>query len=137
MKIIRNVIVKQILTENRKQELMNQLLFEKQQLQKELEQLKFQLHKKLKTTPNKERSLNATRTSFQKEMNKREEKIAAVDFKMHQLNKLEIGTELKDGTVQTIEEIHVGDDWEMIQQPAEIIIKDGKIHEIRKGRFRS
>lgn len=134
MKIIKNVVVKQILTKSRKQELMEQLIFEKQQLQKELEQLKFQYHKNMKNNFHKDRTSSLTRASFQREMNKREEKLAAIDFKMHQLNKLQLGTELKDGTIQAIEEINVGDDWNQIKEPTEIIIKDGKIHEIRKGR---
>lgn len=131
MKIIKTVIVKQVLTSKRKQELLEQLLNEKKQLQKELEQLKFQMQKKIK---NQDRTTSIAQSSFQKEISKREEKLHSVDFKVHQLNKLEIGTELREGTIQALEEIQVGDDWDDFQVPTEIIIKDGKVHEIRKGR---
>lgn len=135
MKIIKTVVVKYILTEKKKEEIMTQLSAEKIQLQKEIEQLKFQMKKNLRNYTQEERTNRMVSTSFQSEMKKREEKLAMLNFKIEQLNKLQLGTEIKDGTIQAIEEINVGDDWEKITEPAEIIIKDGKIHEIRKGRI--
>jgi predicted nuclease with TOPRIM domain len=133
MKIIKTVVVKQVLTEKRKEQLLQELIDEKDQLLKELEQLKFQLQKKLKKYDNLD-SHHSTRISFQKEMTRREEKLQTMDFKMNQLHNLEIGTELRDGTVQSIHEIQVGDIWQVISEPSEIIVEDGIITKIRKDR---
>ncbi|MFV8827125.1 YlqD family protein [Alkalihalobacterium sp. APHAB7] len=132
MKVIKSVAIKQVLTEKRKDQLLNELHFEKEQAVKELEQLKFQLHKKIKQHTSHEQN-HTLRSNFQKEIKQREEKLRGIDFKVHQLNKLEIGTELRDGTVESICEVKIGDNWDDIFSEAEIIIKDGIVHEIRKG----
>ncbi|OLO40869.1 hypothetical protein BTR23_05190 [Alkalihalophilus pseudofirmus] len=132
MKIIKTVAIKQVLTENRKGQLLNELHIEKEQVVKELEQLKFQLHKKIKQHTSHEQN-HSLRSSFQKEINQREEKLRGIDFKCHQLHKLEIGTELRDGQIQSICELKIGDNWDDISSEAEIIIKDGIVHDIRKG----
>lgn len=134
MKIIKTVLVKQVLTEKRKAQLLNELYDEKDQLLKEVDQLKFQLHKKIKVNNNNQEHTRTIRTSFQKEMKQREEKIKGVDFKIHQLNKLELGSELRDGTIQSIVDIEVGDKWDELFNSSEIIVKDGIVHEIREGR---
>ncbi|WP_096199337.1 YlqD family protein [Bacillus sp. FJAT-45350] len=133
MDIIRTVTVKQILTEKRKQYLMNELSNEEVQVSKELEQLKFQLHKKLKKFQSDHEYSQTIRQSFNSEIKQRQEKLRAVEFKKHQLNKLEIGTELKDGSVQSICSIQVGDNWDDVLRDTEVIIRDGIVDEIRKG----
>ncbi|WP_078554718.1 YlqD family protein [Bacillus alkalicellulosilyticus] len=134
MKIIKTVIVKQVLTEKRKQLLLKQLAEEEEQYIKELEQLTFQLQKNQKQhTSNQERQ-RQIRKSFKEEIRQREEKLQSVDFKRHQLHKLELGTELKDGTVETVCDIRKGDHWDTMLAQSEIIIKDGIVHEIREGR---
>jgi len=133
MEIIKTVTIKQILTDNRKNFLLQELYNEEQQFLKEIDQLKFQLQKKLKKYQGNNDHIRTIRQSFTNEINQREEKLRSVEFKMHQLNKLEVGTEIKDGSVQSICKVEVGDDWKEILLESEIIIKDGIVHEIRKG----
>ncbi|UOE92864.1 YlqD family protein [Alkalihalobacillus sp. LMS39] len=134
MKLIRTVVVKQILTKKRKEHLLQKLEEEETQYEKELEQLTFQLHKNQKTHQGNQERSRKVRQSYKEEIRQREEKIRSVQFKRHQLHKLQLGSELKDGTIQSLCEVKTGDVWDNILTQSEIIIKDGIIHEIREGR---
>ena len=133
MDIIKSVTIKQILTDKRKRYLLSELHKEEQQIRKELEQLNFQLQLKIKKHQGNTEHNLTVRQNFNKEITKREEKLRTVAFKMHQLNKLEIGTEMKDGTIPAICRIQEGDSWQEKINESEIVIKDGIVHEIRKG----
>ncbi|RXI98031.1 hypothetical protein DS745_16930 [Anaerobacillus alkaliphilus] len=133
MKIIKKVVVKQVLTENRKSILMDDFLNEKKQVEKEIKQLEFQLHKKLKASKNNYEYQSALKSSFNKEIKQRNDKVKIIDFQMNQLNELEIGTEMKEQTIETLHEIHEGDNWNELMNGTEIIIKDGIVFEIREG----
>lgn len=133
MKAIKKVVVKQILTENRKQAMLDDFLKQKKQVEKEIKQLEFQLHKKLKASKNNYEYQNALKSSFNKEIKERNDKVKIIDFQIGQLRELEIGTEIKEQTIDTLHEINVGDDWNMFIEGTEIIIKDGIVSEIREG----
>lgn len=133
MKAIKKVIVKQILTENRKQAMLDDFLKQKKQVEKEIKQLEFQLHKKLKASKNNYEYQNALKSSFNKEIKERNDKVKIIDFQIGQLQELEIGTEIKEQTIDTLYEINVGDDWNVFMEGTEIIIKDGIVFEIREG----
>ncbi|QKS71461.1 YlqD family protein [Paenalkalicoccus suaedae] len=132
MEIIKKVVVKQILTEDSRTKLKEQFLSRQYQLTKELKQLEFVLHKKMKenTDPNYQKSL---KESFNKEVAKRKERIRQLELKLGQLDELEIGAELREGTIQMIEKVEEGDNWEDILKGTEIVIKDGIVHELRDG----
>lgn len=128
MKILQSVVVKQVLTEKSKKELLTNydaILF---QLRKECEQLQFE-QKKLEIT-NKENSIKI-KTHFRNEIDIRQEKIKNVSFQLEQLHLLPIGSEIKEKEVQALVEIQVGDDWLTKSRKAEIVIKDGIVQEIR------
>lgn len=133
MKAIKKVVVKQILTENRKQTMLDDFLKQKKQVEKEIKQLEFQLHKKLKASKNNYEYQNALKSSFNKEIKERNDKVKIIDFQIGQLQELEIGTEIKEQTIDTLYEINEGDDWNMFIEGTEIIIKDGIVFEIREG----
>ncbi len=133
MKVIKKVVVKQVLTKIRKQLMMEDYLKKKKQVEKEIKQLEFQLHKKLKASKNNFEYQNALKSSFNKEIKERNDKVKIIDFQIGQLNDLEIGTEIKEQTVDTLFELKVGDDWDAFINKTEIIIKDGIVHEIREG----
>ncbi len=133
MKIIKKVVVKQILTENRKLVLMNDFLSQKKQLEKEIKQLEFQLHKKLKASKNNFEYQNALKSSFHKEIKQRNDKVKMIDFQIVQLDELQIGTEMKEQSIDTLLEVNEGDDWNALMRGTEIIIKDGIVFEIREG----
>lgn len=127
MQLIQTVVVKQILTENSKQELLIQFQDRKLQFQKECDQLQFEL-KRLERS--KTYSQSALIKHFEKEIGMRREKIKLLEFQIEQLHILPIGSELKEKEVQALVEVQVGDTWSASEQHT-IIIKDGIIEEIR------
>ncbi|MFD0049282.1 YlqD family protein [Actinomycetes bacterium NPDC127524] len=128
MKILQNVIVNQVLTESSKNKLLEKYKTKRLQLQKEAEQLRFELKKLEKTRPIQPATL---RSHFEKEINQRQEKIKLVEFQIEQLDILPIGSELKEREVQSIIEVEIGADWEETIGTKTIVVKDGVVSEIR------
>lgn len=128
MKILKSVAVKQILTEASKQAMLEKFKQQKFQLQKECEQLRFEMRRH-----ERERKFDkgTLRQKFEEEINRRQEKNKLLEYQVEQLEILPVGSELNDGEVQTVMEVEVGDDWEQVSAESAIIIKDGRIHEIR------
>ncbi|WP_141431200.1 YlqD family protein [Bacillus sp. 03113] len=128
MKILQTVIVKQVLTEKSKQELLEKYEYNKIQMQKECDQLRFELKRleKMKKIP----SSNLLK-HFEKEIGMRQEKSKLLDFQIEQLHMLPIGSELKEKELQGIVEISLGDLWEDVESSKTIVIKDGIVVEIR------
>ncbi|WP_458413924.1 YlqD family protein [Schinkia sp. CFF1] len=126
MKIIRNIIVKQILTEESKQMLINK--FEQQigQLNKEIAQLQFEKKKVEKT-----KKVPSVLAQFDKEISSRNEKSKLIQYQLEQLGILPLGMELKETEVQGIVDIHEGDHWDELTKERTIVIKNGIIDEIR------
>jgi hypothetical protein len=128
MKILQSVVVKQVITEKSKKELLANYEATLFQLRKECEQLQFE-QKKLEKT-NKENS-TSIKSHFRNEIENRQDKIKNVTFQLEQLLLLPIGSEIKEKEVQGIVDIQVGDDWSAKWRKTEIIIKDGIVTEIR------
>ncbi|PQD95887.1 hypothetical protein CYL18_08360 [Pradoshia eiseniae] len=128
MKILQNVIVKQILTEKSKLELLDQFNSKKAVLKKECDQLRFELKKLEKTKKFQPVSL---KTHFEKEIDVRKEKIKLLDFQIQQLDILPYGSELKEREVQAIVDVEIGQNWEEIVQTKTIIVKDGVVDEFK------
>ncbi|WP_026689925.1 YlqD family protein [Alteribacter aurantiacus] len=133
MQILKKVVVKQILTETSKTRLKEQFLSKQYQLNKEVQQLEFVLHKKLKDNKSNANYQNSLKQSFQREMQRRKERIRQLELKLSQLDELDLGAEVREGSIQMIEEVEEGDNWEEIMKGTEIVIKNGMVHEIRKG----
>jgi septin family protein len=129
MKLLQTVVVKQVLTEKSKAELYEKYHSKKLQLQKECEQLRFELKKLEKTKKFQPTSLI---NHFDKEMQARKEKIKLVDFQIEQLHILPLGSELKERELQALVDINVGDQWDEFLAGSTIIIKDGMVAEIRE-----
>lgn len=136
MDIIKTVSVKQILTEKQKQIYLDDFNKDLHEMHVELEQLKFQLHKQLKTSQYNRETKHALKHKYMQEIKQREERLESLRFKVQQLEKLSVGAELQEGTVQVLCSVKVGDSWDDVTKGGEIIIKDGIIHEIREGRFK-
>jgi len=128
VKILQTVVVKQVLTENSKQKLFENYTLRKQQLEKECDQLRFEMKKLEKVKKFQPASL---KKHFEKEISIRQEKMKLLDFQIEQLHILPLGSELKEKEVKAIIEIEKGDRWEDIQSGKTIIIKDGIVDEIR------
>ncbi|WP_416150973.1 YlqD family protein [Salipaludibacillus sp. HK11] len=132
MEIIKKVVVKQILTEKSRTKLKEQFLSNQYQISKELKQLEFVLHKKMKE--NKSANYQSSlKESFNKEVAKRKERLRQSELKLGQMDELELGAELREGTIQMIEQVEEGDNWEEIMKGTEIVIKDGLVYELRQG----
>jgi|SRR5690625_499293 len=127
MKIIKKVIVKQILTPTSKQRLTANFQKEKVQLEQECQQLNFEKHKLMQRTHLSKESIEK---KFAMEIKKREEKMALIDFKLSQLERLNYGAEIVETEVDALVEVELGMNWyEQMQQQA-IIIKDGIVIKI-------
>ncbi|WML50513.1 YlqD family protein [Neobacillus sp. PS3-34] len=128
MKILQNVVVKQILTEQSRQKLLDKYNDQMLQLQKEYEQLQFEAKRLEKS---KRFQPGEIKPQFEKEMSIRREKEKLLEFQISQLHMLPLGSELKEKEVQAIIDVSVGDAWgDPASQPV-IVIKDGIIQEIR------
>lgn len=128
MKILQNVIVNQVLTDSSKNQLLEKYKSKNSQLQKEGDQLRFELKKLEKTKKFQPASLRA---HFEKEINIRQEKIKLLDFQIEQLDILPVGSELKEREVQSIVDVEIGANWDELIQTKTIVIKDGIVSEIR------
>lgn len=134
MDIIKTVAVKQILTDKQKRVYLNDFNKELHEMQIELEQLKFQLHKQLKTSQYNRETKHSLKHKYMQKIKQKEERLDGLRFKVEQLEKLPLGIEVQEGTVQVLCSVKVGDTWDDPAKGGEIIIKDGLIHEIREGR---
>ncbi|UAT31794.1 YlqD family protein [Bacillus badius] len=126
MQVLRTTVVKQVLTETLKQSLLSSYQDKKSQLEKEYEQLRFELKK---TERQQKGSRQQKAGFFQKEMEQRRQKIENIDFQKSQLEMLPLGSELKEKEVQALIDVQVGDRWEETEKT--IVIKDGIVVEIR------
>ncbi|WP_338753971.1 YlqD family protein [Bacillus sp. FJAT-52991] len=128
MYILQTVVVKQVLTEKMKRQLLLSYEEQKSQLQREYEQLRFEQKKAEKKYKN---SKKESAQLYEKEMQKRLDKIQNIEFQVNQLSLLPLGSELKEQELQTMTEVNVGDRWSDIENEKTIIIKDGIIIDIR------
>jgi len=124
VQIIKKVLVKQVITEQSKTNILESFQTQKAQLEQECQQLNFESRKLQKKTGLSKQEVNKR---FQKEINKRQEKMKAIDFKMEQLDTLAIGTEIIQNEVEALVEVEVGMDWNQLMEEQAIIIKDGMV----------
>lgn len=124
MKIITKVIVKQVVTENSKKTLQTNFYNHKMRLEQECQQLLFEQRKH----ENKSRvSKQEVSHRFQQEINNRKEKIKLVDFKLEQLDMLELGSEITEKEVEALVEVSEGSHWDETIGEKNIIIKDNVV----------
>lgn len=128
MEIIQKVVVKQILTEASKQELIEYYTEQKRQIEQECDQLHFE-QKKMER-----KKQISTRTSGRLLYPRtrpapRKEKL--IQFQMEQLEVLELGSEIREREMETIIDVQVGDKWDKSIFDKTIVVKDGIIVEIR------
>ncbi len=128
MQIIQHVTVMQVLTESSKDKLLTTFLEKKERLERECNQLYFQL-KKHEKEPHQQEAI----PQFQKAIDKRQEKIRQIDFQVEQLDILPLGSEMKETEVDALVEVKIGDKWDDKMQDNVIVVKDGTIVEIRQG----
>lgn len=128
MKIIKKVLVKQIITKNSKQKLEENFKAKKMRLEQECQQLLFEQRKlqQQSSLPHQE-----IEKRFQDEINRRKEKISMLDFKLEQLEILSLGSEIVEGEVDALVEVKEGTHWEQTMKDQAIIVKDDVVVAIR------
>lgn len=91
------------------------------QLEQECQQLLFE-QRKLSNKPGiSKQELNHR---FQTEIQKRKEEITLIEFKVEQLDMVEIGSEITESEVEALVEVNEGMHWNELNEQA-IVIKDG------------
>lgn len=121
MRIMRKALIKQIVTEKSKSKLKSKFNQSQMRLEQECQQLLFEQRKLQNKTGVSKQEISQR---FQQEINKRKEKMRLIDFKMEQLNTLEIGSEMIEKEVETLVEVEVGMHWDGMVNEKAIVIKD-------------
>jgi hypothetical protein len=117
--------VKQVLTEQSRQDLHKQFSLQRLQLQKEGEQLRFER----KRMESNKKLLPSQLQTYENEMDSRKGKIRNLDFRIEQLHMLPLGSEMKQQEVQAVIDVEIGDQWNELGKT--IIVEDGKVIDIR------
>lgn len=118
------MLIKQIITEKSKQKLLHNFETQKMQLEQECQQLQFE-QRKLQNKPSL--SKQEIETRFQQEIKKRRDKMMLIDFKVEQLDVVEIGSEVIESTVESLVEVSEGMHWTKVMDEQAIIIKDDRV----------
>lgn len=131
MKIKRNVAVKSKLTES----LQKKMIDEYQEVAKRLDGDIAMLEKKMKEVlPELGKTNPSQAVVFRQQLSLEKEQIEknkeTVLSRAREVAKMELGTEVVQGTIESIVEVKVGDNLEEILK-AEIVVEDGKILEFR------
>src|SRR5699024_9104804 len=119
MKILKTVYVKQVITENSKQNLYDKFIADKERLDRESQQLLFE-QRKLKhkfSAPDQE-----LKERFDEEIERRKKQLELLVFQREQLDTLEIGSESVEKEVNGIGDATVSDNWKEITKEQCIIL---------------
>src|SRR5699024_2654650 len=108
MKIIKKVIVKQIITEKSKGKLHRSFSKEIMQLEQECQQLMFEQRKLEQRT---HLSREKIKQRFEREIENRKQTIDMIEFKIEQLKKLPIGSEIIEREIDALVEVKEGMNW--------------------------
>ncbi|SFD81187.1 YlqD protein [Lentibacillus persicus] len=129
MQIIKKVLIKQVVTEKSKEKLRFSFNDHRMRLEQECQQLRFE-QRKLENK--KSMSKQELSQRFQQEIKNRKEKIKLVEFKIEQLDILEIGSEITEKEVEALVEVSEGMHWDEIMEESAIVIKDDVVVRIDK-----
>ena len=122
-----------IVTEDLKQELMQELQEAADGTQQRIEQMEFQGRRYLADVQrNNLTQAMAVRQQLEKEKTKYEDIKKELQQRMQEVTALEIGSEYARGTLESEVQIAVGDNLFEKLGRAQVVIKDGVIQEIRE-----
>lgn len=124
MKIIRKTAVKQVLTEQSKNAMREKFTRQHAQLENECRQLEFE---KRKLQNKKGISQQEVHKRFQREIERRENRMKWLEYKIEQLDILPPGSEITEDEVEEIIDVQEGDNWKELMGDRSIIIKDGVV----------
>lgn len=123
MQIQKKVYVKQVVTETSKFVLHEKFANQMNQLERECQQLLFEQRKLSSKMRNKQK----VEQRFQSEINQRKDRITIIQFKLDQLQELEIGQEIIEKEVDGIVNVEVGMDWKEMEEQTSIVIQDNRV----------
>src|SRR5699024_3218646 len=121
MKLIKQILIKQVITENSKKKLESKFKDEKKDLALKCEQLIFE---KKKLQKEKKSANHKNEQRFQVEIDNRKRKINQNDFQLEQLHQLPLGSEIVETKMESLVEVKLGMNWSNFQNETAIIIED-------------
>ncbi|MBO6305677.1 MAG: YlqD family protein [Selenomonadaceae bacterium] len=136
IKVTVPVTIKAKLTENLRKKLLENLANNLKQAEYEIQQLNLEEQRVLKevnpdeNTPEGHNELMAIRNHFEMERNKREEYRAGALEEKSTIEKLGLGAEIEQGTLDRQVEIKIGDDMRDVMN-MEVLVEDDKVIAIR------
>lgn len=129
MQIIKKILVKQVVTEKSKENLHTAFNESKMRLEQECQQLLFE-QRKLQNKEGVSKQEIAVR--FKEEIDKRREKMKLLDFKLEQLEALDLGSEITEREVEALVEVNEGSHWDDIMGEQAIVMEDDVVIRIDK-----
>ena len=134
--IKRQVIVKVKVTEYFKKEMGQEIQEALTKVDTELQHLDFQLKRTLieldKRNPT---GIPSARQQMEVERQKRLQAKTSLTEQLNSLEKLALGSEVTQGTLESMVEINVGDDWRDVMG-VEVVVHDNNIVDIRRSKHK-
>ena len=132
IQILRPVTIKAKVTEDLKDRLATELNDAVKMLDAEVEQLEVQVKRATLTASINPQQQMQLRQLVEQERAKRADKKAQIQDEIKNIIALPLGSEIVQGTAQSLATVEVGDDFDALVS-MEILIQDGKVIAIRKG----
>jgi hypothetical protein len=130
----RSVAVQAIVTEKLKQELKAELQEAIEATQRRVDQMEFQSRRFLADLQRTDLTqAMSARRQIEAERRRQEALIQDLKRQMEEADKLELDSEFPRGTLEGVVELNVGDDLVEKISASQIVIKDGKIVELREA----
>lgn len=137
LKIKRPVIVKVKVTEDFKRKMAAEIQEAVRKLESELQQLDFQVKRMIAELEKKNPpGIPAAKQHVEAEKQKRLQAKSKLTEQLKSIGMLAIGSEIVQGSLESVTEINVGDNWSEIMG-VEIVICDNIIIEIRRSKMES
>lgn len=132
LQILRPVTIKAKVTEGLKDRLGKEIRAAMQMLDDEIQQLESQVKRAQLTATISPQQQMQLRQLVEQERAQRADKKAQLQEEMQAIMALPLGSEIVQGTAQSLTTIAVGDDFDAIAA-TEIVVEDGTVIDIRKG----
>ncbi|HYF95606.1 MAG TPA: YlqD family protein [Symbiobacteriaceae bacterium] len=132
IQILRPVTIKAKVTEGLKVRLANELHAAMQMIDDEMQQLESQVKRAQLTATISAQQQMQLRQLVEQEKAKRADKKAQIHEELQAIQALPMGSEVVQGTAQSLATIDVGDDYDALVS-LEVVVEDGKVIAIRRG----
>ncbi|CQR47720.1 hypothetical protein BN1058_02047 [Paraliobacillus sp. PM-2] len=130
MQIIKQIKVRQVVTEMSRSLLAKKFKKRIDQLEQECQQLSFEQKRMERQKPLDRQKV---KVKFQKEIDNRKEKQAHIQHQLEAIHTLPLESEIEEREVQALVDVEVGMEWNKVITDQVIVVKDGiiiRIHEV-------